>query len=380
MIDKIITFFKEHANTWYFSIGCYGIGLTYLSLYYSAFDVPIIYYLTLNDMLLIAVTIMVPLIVVAFIVDLVILETIKSIIIKSVKKRALTAKEESGFYAYSAFLLSMIMLLIVIFKVIKNNPNLYFFVLVSSMILFAKLAVRINSSQRIGPAITVILGLVLGISSLVEYTKTGVSNKDVKFTYENKIVSTRYYSNLSYIGETSNTMFLYNLESRVTFVFEKSKISNLIYIDKLKSQDWQQGKIKYFELKDALFRKADDSINNNHIWTTSDKKTFIWKSDKTPVGISYLLRQLDNVIRVNGFDVDLPTDDTSSIPENFNLRGNNVALNEALMKGEFEIDKWWAHPTGYIHLRLDKDLYMIEIIYKRVPNLEKDVFYKTEKN
>lgn len=368
MLQKLIAF---RDNILLFSLGCYGLGLIYLSLYYYAFDVPIIYYLSLNDMLLLAVTLIIPVVFVVFITEFFVVEVLKVLIVRFYLKRDFEGRESATFYLCCVTFLSSLMIIAAFFKTVQTNPSLYFFLLFSSMLVIAKISSNIDRGNFIFPIITGFAGFLLGIHSLVNHAKSGLANKEVKFMYNEKVISTRYYSSLNYVGETSSTIFLFDLESKVTSVYEKEKISNLQYLDKIKSQDWQKSKIQYFELKDAKTSTKQDSTKAPYQWYTSNKKDFNWVAEKSSLGIGRIMIQLKNILRANQLDFEIPAEDYSTLPNNLNLVPDCKNVHDAIANGEYVVNKWWAHPSGYINFRLEKDLYIIEIKYQRVRNLEK---------
>nr|WP_315221665.1 hypothetical protein [uncultured Flavobacterium sp.] len=353
--------FRE--NILLFSLSGYGLALIYLSIYYYCFDVPIIYYLSLNDMLLFAVTLIMPALLVVLFVEYVIIRLLK----KQLYKRQLEPNEEKKFNNICIVVIGLLTIVLLFINYIKINPNLLFNVILSSFLIVAKIESKDPENRNISPFIAV-AGLFIGLFFSVTYSKSGSANKDVKFNYDGKTVQTCFCYNLNYLGETSSTIFLYDFKKKITFVYEKADISNLTYIDKIEKEYSKKSNLKLYSLSKVIKKRETDTIYRPYEWYTYDNKSYWLSSEKNAVGLSRLMWELDYILNENEFDYDTPSHEHSSLPSKLNIKDDFEAASKALNSGNSELHKKWIRPSGEIELQLNKGSYAIQIVLKKRKN------------
>lgn len=342
------------------TVAGYGFGLLYMSIFYYFFDVPIVNYLSLNDILLTSVTLIIPVLIALFF-----LEYISRELKLMIYKRELNYAEEAIFSKHCVVVIIGILITSYVFEKVRINPNLLFYILFISFVLIAKLGLNIKGTGIIFPVAVSFFGFTVGVYILITYGKAGFANKDVKFNYYEEVISTGFSNDLNYIGETSTTIFLHNFKKKVTYVYEKSNISKLQYRDKIEKDFSPKKDIELYALKTAKYKVATDTIYKPFEWSTYDYKTFWWTAEKNAVGLSRLMWEINYILDENDFDFEDPTHSHSSLPAKMIINEDFKATSDALNSGNCEVHKEWENNSGKIDLQLNKKYYSIQIEFKK---------------
>lgn len=362
-----IAFIKE--NVWLFTIAGYGLGILYMSIYYYYFDVPIVNYLSLNDILLVTVTLIIPVG-----ISMVIFEYLTIALRKVIYKRKLNVVEETRFSFYCVIIIFILLIIAYFIHAVRINPNLLFYILFISFVLTSKLIRNVNGSNFVFVISFSLLGFFLGLYYLINYGKAGFANIDVKFNYYDEVVTTGFNHDLNYIGETSSTIFLHNFKKKVTYVYEKSNISKLTYINKINKEFSEKKELKLYALNTVIKRdsttvknKSDSTETNykRYEWSTFDNKTYWWTSEKNPIGLSRLMWELNYILDENDLDFEDPSHQHSSLPGKLNAIDDYKAISDAINSGNCELHKRWETNSGDIDLTLSKKSYSIVIDFKK---------------
>lgn len=366
MIQKIIAF---RDNILLFSLGCYGIGFIYMVLYYSAFNIPVIYYLSLNDLLLFALTIILPVAVIALILEIIVMSELKIIINQLLRRFKRSEINDQNLDTILSTLIFILMLLYLIVVKTKISPNVHFFIILSAVVFLGRIFSNNNSNRLKSSVFLFCLGFLVGIFSIINFGKTGKANLEVKFRYNDKIVNTTYWTDVIYIGETSSSIFLYDVATQATSVFEKEKISNLVYLDYIANRGWYNRTISFPQYPRIIINPRNDTISKNYIWNNSkDEFLYVVNANQTPAGISSTVLMLNGLLKKNKFDPEIPYEDYSYLPSDLKITEDYKKMNDALMSGNYEINRWWANSSGMINLQMNKKHYSIQVIYKDTIN------------
>ncbi|MCD0465976.1 hypothetical protein [Flavobacterium sp. ENC] len=358
-MKKYIEFIK--SNLILFSVAGYGLGLLYMSIYYYFFNVPIIYYLTLNDILFFSITLILPTVFAVLLIEYIVVRPLK----KFIYKRELENTEEAKFNLYCSRIISLFAVIAMFTEPVQINPNLLFYILFSSFALIA----RLESSTKgrnlaFGPIITAV-GFLLGLYHLITYSRAGFANKDVQFSYYGKLIKTGFSQDLNYIGETSSTLFIYNFRKKITYKYEKENTCKLTYIDKIDKEFSVKKDLKFYPLGSIKKKIQQDSIYNTYEWSTFDERTYWWAAEKNPVGLSKLIWEIDYVLYDNDFDFEDPSYEHSSLPSKIIISEDFKAASDAINSGNSELHKRWELNSGEINLHLSKRAYIITVEYKK---------------
>lgn len=351
-------FVSKHITI--FSVATSGIGLLYMSLYYYVFDVPIIYYLSVNDMLLFSVTLIVPVFVIVLFMDYII-----NGIQKYLYKNKLDNSSDKAYKLTCMLIIYIVMMFLPYITIIRNNPNLRFFILFSSFTMIAYIASTIKPANVFITITIVTFGFVSSILSLTKITKEGFSNKELKFIYNGEVISTSYHNDLNYIGETSSTIILYNFQKKISYLFEKENITGLTYMNKIDKQFSKSDKLKFYALKKAKFTTSSDTIFKPYVWYTNNKISYWWSADKNAIGLSKLMWELEYILNENKLDFETPSHAHSSLPIKISIKDDFKTTSDAINTGDYEVHKQWHIKEGEIHLELNKDWYIIWVIYDK---------------
>lgn len=359
MIQKLLRF---RDNIILFSIGCSGIGFIYMMVYYHSFDLPVIYYLSLNDLLLFALTILLPVAIVGILFEFLVINLLKKLI--NIVLRKLNRQEiaESNYNFTIAMILNLLLIILALSKAATGDPKLYFFVILITTSISGRLMKNSEPSKIYFPVVMFFFGLFLGIHSQVLYAKSGYSNQDVKFEYNDKIVSTGLYSDLSYIGETSGFVFLYDVVLQTTLVFDKEKLSRIAYSNKIINEKWYFEDLKITNRKIEFVKTKKALTAYKNAWKTSNNTTFKYTVEQTPQGISRLISNLKYILSINKIDYDVPAGETTFLPKDMKIENDLKELNDAILSGNYEVAKWWGHSSGMISLELNKKEYILQFI------------------
>lgn len=349
-----LAFLKE--NVALFSIAGYGIGLLYMFIFYYSFDIPIVNYLTLNDIILTTVTLVIPVAVTLLVLEYAFLGISRFFFI-----RGLNDSEKDRLTFITIVFIYITIYVSDLNNGLRTNPNMQFYVFFTSFAIIARIGSG-KGKNAIKFALPVcLIGLAFGLNRLIESTKEGLGNKDVKFNYLGEIVITGSGSSLNYIGETSSTIFLYNFKKKISFAYEKANITKLKYSDKIEKEAREIVDIKDYVFKNAKFKLKSDTIVKPFEWNTHNYRYFWWTAEKNSIGLSKLMLELNNILEQNNFDLDEPTKSQSSLPIKININENIKEASDALNSGDFELYKKWQNESGAIEINLNKNNYTITI-------------------
>ncbi len=339
MLNKLIAF---RDNILLFSLSCYGLGLVHMISYYYVFNIPIVFYINFNDILLFALTTILPIALIAFIFEIVFMVLIKGMINYLLTTFNFRVLGQNGSHILS------LVLVIICLTIMTAYPDFFYFKPRHQFLMFIALSVftarnvDLNSKKDIiMNSILILLLLGLGTVTNSINTKEGNTSTDVQFTFEGENIRSGYFTRDIYLGETSSTIFLYNLDSEKTKVFEKTKINKLIYSDRKTNELDSKKTVSFKEIKSAEILNTEKRHKIKNSWTTIDKKTFKWEVNQNPKGISELL------------PISLKNDLDYKI------------LNESCKSGNYQINKWWAKNNCIINFRLVNNQYCITYVVSK---------------
>lgn len=352
-------FIKE--NLVHFSVAGYGLGLLYMSIYYYFFNLPIIYYLTLNDMLFFSVTLILPIIIVVFLVEYVIIKPLKS----SFYRRELQLPTEAKYNFWWTIVISAIVVICIFIEQIRINPNLFFCIIFSGFTLIAKLEYNLKRKTLGFVSLLIAIGLSFSLYFSITYGLAGFANKDVQFKYENKLISTSFHNDLNYLGETSSTIFLYNFKKKLTYPYNKENITSLTYTDKIIKEYAPVKDIDLYSKNTAQIKVASDTVFKPYIWYTYNKKIYYWTAEKNTIGLSRAIYEIKYILENNNFDFEEPTHGHSSLPQKMNMEDDLKLASDAINSGNSEVHKKWEKSSGKIELRLTSKFYLIQVNFEK---------------
>lgn len=247
-MKKIIDFYKNILPLIVLIV--YALGYIFLTNYYTNFGIDIIYYLSLTDILFFSLGMLITLTIILLIVEF---GLTFLIMIFSKEKNSEKKDEEKNVKdrAGKSFIkqLVSILILVVIVLVLAHFTEYDFYLYT---ILFTLIPIKISSSMRAfgekdkefknfeiiftGSIVTVILIIVAFLYG--NYEAQNVKNIDsdifynkVEFTYEDKEYSTFENDTLVFIGQTTNNIFVYNKQTKKSWVYIKNDLKNLKFYD-----------------------------------------------------------------------------------------------------------------------------------------------------
>jgi len=231
MIQKIKHF---RDNIIFFSLAIYGLGLVFLSSYYSSFNVPIVFYVSLNDILLQTLTFIGPALAIILILEIGFIGALRAIInavLRIFKMPQISDPVLNGIIIFSALILIMLWA-VVLYKLVSDPKKNFLFLMCAFYLLNRNF--KFKDEKMLATTIATFFCLFsMWITSMIYQTHIGKSYLEVKFRYNDHLISTGSLNNLRYIGETSSFLFLHNLKSKSTSIFEKNKISDLKYSERV---------------------------------------------------------------------------------------------------------------------------------------------------
>jgi hypothetical protein len=232
-IEKIKNEFKEHYII--LSVLSYGIGFIYNYFYYLFFKIPIIYFISITDFLLDAVTRLIWVLLMYIILLIsagVVFDPLYNFALKVFKLEPSSRNRELIFLWIAAaslyssilfyfskkeinstlvefmiiFLFMIIVLLIDSEKTlqgkIKTSKNVYFMAIIFAMALFAVIGMKFET-----------------VKNEHKYVEVSVDGKIIDKTSQSKV----------YVGETSEYIFFYDKESGVSTANKKDKLDVISY-------------------------------------------------------------------------------------------------------------------------------------------------------
>lgn len=252
----------------------YALGYVNLSNYYSAFNVPIEYYINLTDMLMYAIGRLVSITGTFIVTELILIiptyfiikkcqdYEINKLLKKSNKETKVNNRfkrihsrniPEGSYSALSAFIL-LIALGILIHKAYEPWVNyiIIFIFLKFSIILTNK--IKETTFYLFRSAIVIIPTIfVFWITGIDEANKVVNSNNTKNISFEsNDLLYTTTDKSHIFIGETSGYIFLYNPKHKETEIFQKTNISEL----KIKNEHYTK------EESAEIVKKWEENIKN----------------------------------------------------------------------------------------------------------------------
>lgn len=362
MLKKIATF---RDNIILFSLGCYGLGLVYMIVYYNSFNLPIIYYVTFNDLLLFALSFILPTSIIVLFVEILIIPVFKNVI--DFAGKFLKFPKISN-YGLNAIIFLFVFVLIIAWIILKDlinaDPkNEFLFLLTLAFLLNRTFSFRNKESLLINIG-TFCLLFFMGIATVLLHNHLGKTNTQLRFKYNDNVIHTGFHKSLVYIGETSSFIFLYNLTSNTTSVFEKDKITNLKYSDKNERKNFKTLKLETFVKENSTY-KAINYNGNFYKWRNlKNKNEVVWFAEQRPDGVKKILGALYSILGENGLDKEISYFDNSYLPKDFKMEEDLKVLNDSLLSGNYEVQKTWLHPDAWISLIMNKNGYYIRITIK----------------
>lgn len=356
MLEKI-KLFKD--NILLFSIGCYGLGFIYLFTYYYAFNLPIIFYINYNDILLFALTIILPSAVISLILNLVVFVIIKKAINKILSLMNFNSLSENKLHiCILALILISLLAIITFYYYFEINPRIQFFIFISmssAMLWSMNFKTKYDMILQCG---IFSLFLFAALTANTYNTQRGKITTDVSFKYNQQEVHTPN-TNLVYLGETSSSIFLYGPNAQKTYVYEKDKISNLEYSEKSQNFYGLFNKINYRDLYDFQIKPENKTLDKRYEWISIDNHNFSWKAEQTSKGIAKILWKIEDILVENDYKLEAAMHDNTFLPKDLKIKDDCKLLNEALKSGDYEVSKKWFNFTGTITLILNKNEYCI---------------------
>ena len=363
MIQKIMRF---RDNIVLFSLTCYGLGFAYMSIYYSSFNVPIVFYVSLNDILLFALTFIVPALGIILILEEALIPALKTTMNTVSRIFRMPKISDSGLNGI-IFLSTMILILlwaVFIYKLVSDPKNNFLFLMCAFYLLNRKF--KFDDKKMLATTIATFCCLFfMGIVSVIYHIHLGKSYSEVKFRSNDHLIYTGFHNNLRYIGETSSFLFLYNFKSKTTSVFEKDKISDLKYSDRVEKTDLKALDFDPYSESSYLFKNVDNNKRGCYQWgQLKNHKDFLWFAEQSPKGVMKILGKLNSLLNDNGLDKEIPYFNNSYLPKDLELEDDFKILNDSLMSGNYEVEKTWLHSNAWISLIMNKKSYYIRIIIK----------------
>lgn len=343
-----------------YSVACHGIGFICLYFYYYIFSVPIIYYLSFNDILLYSLTILTPAVIVSIILEFCLFNWLKlniDILFTKLNKNKIG---DESFYFILLIVISIVLFALTKYCDISIDPKIMLLVMFTYLRILYRFGRGVAKIQY--TFFLLFIGLILSIYILTLYTRLGISNIIVQFEYGDKYIASNFNRNICYIGETSSRIFLYDTKKEVSYVYEKDKISNLSYRNQILNESNLHPTFKIPDQKTIFIKKKGEENKYYNKWFTYDKKNYEWKTDTTSIDIATTIDELNKVLEQNNFILDFPNEDYSSLPLNLKLEDDYKLLNSAILSGNYKVEKFWSNYSGMIYLRFDKSEYKLVLI------------------
>lgn len=365
-MEKLKELFKSYLGL--FSLLAYGLGLVYMTTYYYYFNVPIIYYLSLNDMLLFAVNLIIPTLIAITVGEFIVI-TFARIVVRiygCIRKKEAQYYSEARFNLVATILIFLTLVICMFFvQSVRVNPNVMFYLIISSFSLIAKLEYNLkDEGTRNGIIVLPAIGMAIGIYLSISFGRQGFANKEVQFIYNGEEIKTSFRLGTNYIGETSSTIFLYNFHKNVTYTYEKANITNLIYLDKIDKDYNQEKKVKLYAIKEGKYKFLTDTVYKPYQWVTHDKKTYVWTAEKNALGLSRLIWEVNYVLDDSNLDFNDPTHSHSSLPIKMKIEDDFKVTSDIINSGNADVHREWENSSGKIEFRLYKDYYAIRVALK----------------
>ncbi len=245
-MNNVVSFYKSNLPIIILII--YSIGYIFLISYYFDFGIEIVYFISVTDILFTSIDLIISFIITSAIFEVFIL-IITSILHSFFKNKKdgeniEEVKKNGKNFKFISFLITCITLLFLILFV----DNIFTYAFLLSILMLSKfynlLATTENKNNKEinkfikGVLLSIIIVIILGTYIFAHIVSEGVKEKKdyltaspIEFKYNEKFYSTEIDTLKLFIGQTSDFLFLYDLNTKKTSVFDKNKIVGLKFKD-----------------------------------------------------------------------------------------------------------------------------------------------------
>lgn len=357
MLQKLTAF---RDNILLFSLGCYGLGFIQMISYYYVFNLPIVFYINFNDILLFALTTILPTILVLFIFEIVFMILILQLvnfILKKFKKNELSQLGIQNFTLWIVIVCLLFLILDVYWTIL--SPRYQYLMFISLSLIVTRNIDYNNLKDIVKNGILFILLIGIGIFVNCKNTLNGNTSTDVEFVYHEKYIRSGHFTGNLYIGETSSTIFMFNIFDSKSRVYIKENITDLMYSDRLKNEQALAKYVKFEKIEKIKNKPIELAINLKNEWYAIDKNTFYFKVEKNTKGIAMLMEELKDLLELHNLDYNYPFSDDSYLSKSLIEDFDYTIFNKDCKLGKYQIDKWWTNESHFVSLHLGKDQYYI---------------------
>ncbi len=349
----------------------YGIGLIYEVYFYSYFNVPIIYYCSLNDLLLFSVTEFLPIIIITVLYKFILTSVFELLNFKKILKSN-NRLRRSLFEVFFTVLVLFCLYFFTRIILLMHDPKYILLILCPALLSLYEHATFLG---RIFFTVLVVVGLVCTVRVSEQLLKTNDAKAVIQFKTKDGTDIVTKDSIFVYVGETSNALFLYNCEAKSTSIFLKNDISDLQYVS-------SELVVHYcrsipLDLNEGTALKSTHPIEFEE-WQHTGEGIYSKYYEINPRGLNNSYQDLKEYLFTCGVDYNRTIYDGSfATPETQDFQ--NLALLDSLIKtGKAEINKGWKLNKGRLYYILGKNEYEIRYDSLKINSCTSREFYENQ--
>ena len=267
-MDKLIKVYRETLPI--IILLFYSIGYIFLSNYYSRFGIDIEYYLSFADLFFFSIELLLTNLLIAIIIEFFLLG-ISILFLKNNDDNNLIRDENEliRLLYISIFILIIVFFFNVFTRLADNIAAISILLIIIKFIMINRISfnskVKRNKKKLLNLLVFLAIVAVLILFSFfysleevekVRENKKGIFSKEIEFYFDEKLYSTEKNECLTYIGETSSNIFLFNKDDKKALVFFKNQLVNI----KIKSPHYLTKK-EIQEIKD--FEEEFELLHND---------------------------------------------------------------------------------------------------------------------